>query len=262
MPRGANRPSKVFHRVLKNANAALVLAADKSAAFKHRGVMGDARALALHRFFADHLPANFGIATGEAIDHGDRRSGQLDLVIYDRATASPIEASGRDLLLPCEAIYAVIEVKSVLNQSEIKKAAFAAKQLRALRPFKKEFISARGGGQAADDKAPRFLFVLFAFKSNAGAKDWLKKEYARLEVACAAKGISLDVIDRLFVLNRGMINPGQACGKIQMEEDVIFLELYLHVVNFLRREAKRRPPMDWQAYTSKTSPGWTKIKKD
>jgi hypothetical protein len=45
-----------------------------------------------------------------------------------------------------------------------------------------------------------------------------------------------------------MIRPAKNAGKINDEEQTnIFLEFYLHIVNFLRKEMPRRPAKDWQA---------------
>ena len=261
MPRGSRYSSEIFRNVLNDANAELGLAARKAGrAFRHRGIIGDERAVALQRFFSDRLPAAFGISTGEAMDFADRKSGQLDLIIYEKASAAPIEKGGVHLLLPCESLYVVIEVKSVLNRLEAGKALEAAKKVRVLRPFKKQFVSTRKDGEPADKESFRCLYILFAFNTNIAKKNWLKKEYQRLNELSVKKKIPLDLIDRLIVLDRGMFIPGDSVGKTQNGgRDIIFLEFFLHVMNFIRRESKGRPPVDWQVYSERTVKGWSRI---
>ncbi len=260
MPRGSRKPSELFKKVLRIAKKELVRVAKKAEAFNHHGIRGDERAAGLEKFFSERLPSSFGLATGEAIDFSDARTGQLDLVIYEKATAAPIEYGARNLVIPCEAVYAVIEVKSVLTKAEIRTSLKAASKVRALRPFKLKFVASREGGAPTDRKSYRCLYLLFAFKSNLGKKDWLKKEFARVSAVAKKESIPLDVLDRVFVLNRGMINPARSVGKIQERDgDLIFLEFFLHVVNFLRREAGRRPSLDWQVYSERSFKGWAKI---
>ena len=70
----------------------------------------------------------------------------------------------------------------------------------------------------------------------------------------------LNLIDVVYVLRRGMIRPAKCAGKVNDDDQMnTFLEFYLHLVNFLRREMPRRPTMDWQAYSSKTSKGWEQL---
>lgn len=263
MARGTRHSSAIFKSVLADANAGIVLASQKAGhAFTHKGIRGDERAMALHQFFIDRLPASFGVAKGEAVDYRDRKSGQLDLIIYEKSDASPIEKGGENLLLPCESVYAVIEVKSILTREETGKALDAGSKIRRLRPFKQKFVAARTDGAAAQPDSFRCLYVVFALATDLSEDDWLHKEFSRLEEVSAEKKIALDVIDRVVVLNRGMVNPMSGVGKTQnSEEDIVFLDFFFHVVNFLRREAGRRPPIDWQAYTERYAHGWQKIKK-
>ncbi|KVA22964.1 hypothetical protein WI42_08110 [Burkholderia ubonensis] len=71
----------------------------------------------------------------------------------------------------------------------------------------------------------------------------------------------MSLVDVVYVLNRGMIRPSKGAGKVNDEDQMnTFLEFYLHLVNFLRREMPRRPAMDWQAYSTKSSKGWQQLK--
>lgn len=260
MPRGTRKPSKIFSSVLENAKEQLFLESHKTKSFKHTGITGDERAAALGEFFRKHLPAHYGVAKGEAIDCRDCRTGQLDIIIYDADLAAPISSLAENILVPAESVLCVIEVKTRLTKAELVKCYESSKKISALRPFKRRFIAPREDGLAADDNDLRCLYILFAYTTDLGKADWVGKEYRRVSAAAAEVGVGVDAIDVVSVLDRGMIRPRNKIGKTDHDnEENSFLELYLHVVNFLRRETPRRPPMDWQIYTAKTSKEWVKL---
>lgn len=254
--RATKKPSKVFGNVLNQAEKKLRLDADAADNFDHKGLKGGERAAALADFLEKHLPGVFGVGSGEAIDYRDGRTGELDIVIYDKSTAAPIQASGESLLLPAEALYAVIEVKSVLSQDELNKCMLAAKRVRSLRPFKRKFIAAPLDGATHPDHY-RCPYFVFSYGSNLGKDDWASKEFARTKVAAGQAGCELDMVDRILVLERGMLHPQ---ARVVSEEDNssrIFLDFYIHLMNFLTRERSRRPIIDWAAYSNRGT--WKKI---
>jgi hypothetical protein len=258
MPRGTRTPSKVFQSVMQKAKLRLQLENADAADFDHKSIRGDERAACLAKLFRERLPRRFGVEKGEAIDYRDTRTGQLDFIIYDRERCSPIRTGNENLLLPCEALYCVIEVKTRITLNELKTSYAAAGKVRSLKPFKKSFIAARQEGDAANNEEDRCLYVVFGYSSDlANDTGWAKKEYGRLVVAATSAGVTPDCVDRLFVLDRGIINPRKRAGKWESgNADSIFLETYLHIMNFLGRESGRRKPVDWQIYGPRSAPGW------
>jgi hypothetical protein len=248
-------PSVIFQDVLKQAEEELAFAARGAENFQHKGIRGDERANALRQFLANHLPNVFATGKGEAIDFEDNRTGQIDFCVYDAATASPIQSSSENSLIPAEALYVVVEVKSVLTQDEPNSSAIAAKKVRSLRPFKQAFAGSPTKGEISDGN--RCLYIVFAYMSNLGEKDWAQKEFDRIRAATSAAGGTLDMIDRVLVLDRGLIQPQVSAARLRDETKGIFLEFYLHVVNFLTRERRRRPEIDWTAYASRST--WIKL---
>lgn len=261
MPRGTNTPSDVFRSVMEKAKKRILLEGDDASDFEHNGIVGDERAASLATFFNERLPDRFGVRKGEAIDHCDTRTGQLDFVIYDRSRCAPIRVGNENLLLPCEALYCVVEVKTRITQDELDKCYISAGKIRKLRPFKKPFVAARQDGADAKDHRDRCLYVIFGYTSNLGNDaDWTKKEYQRLTAAAQSAKAPTDCVDRLFILDRGIIDPKKRAGKWESgSADSVFLESYLHIVNFLGREAARRQPVDWQMYGPRSAKGWKSL---
>ncbi len=252
--------SEVFRGVLADARRQLVYDFEASKWFAHAGIKGDERAEALAAFLKSRLPPAFGISTGEVIDSSDQRTGQLDLIIHDQTVTRPVHSGRRNELYPCEAVYAVIEVKSIFNRAEAKTCLIAAEKLRQLRPFGENFVDSRVEGQPAHKGTHRAMYVVFAFATDIGPTNWLRAEYDRLLSVATEQKTPLSLIDRLLVLDRGMINPDRAQGKmIDSDLEVLFAEFFLHLVNFLERERNRRPNLSWQQYALPQSKGWESL---
>lgn len=261
MSRGTRRSSDIFKSVLRAAQDQVLLDKERAALFQHKGIRGDERAASIAQFLRERLPSWIGVGKGEVIDFRDRRTGQLDIVLYDQASCAPISVQDDNLLLPCEALYCVIEVKTTITQDELDKCLVSASKIRDLRPFKESFIPSRRDGADADDGGHRCLYAIFAYTSNlSNDNDWPDKENVRLRSAAGKVGVDVDCIDRLIVIDRGIINPAKAVGKWEAgNTGSLFLESYLHIVNFISRESRRRTPIDWQVYGPRSAQGWRQL---
>jgi len=162
------------------------------------------------------------------------------------------------VLVPAEGLLSVTEVKSTLTLAEIRKSLAIARTVRNLRPFGGNFVGAAQKGHQLPVGSYRCLFTVFAYKSNLRESDWLDAEWARYKGALGQPG-EADLIDRIVVLDRGLINPPFATGKQAQDEKRVLHEWFINVANFLARENDRRPAMDWQVYADKYSPGWSKL---
>ena len=96
--------------------------AGMQAQIRHPGERGRERESALKQFLSEYLPSRYSIAKGEIVDSQGSVSRECDLVIYD-ATKCPLLLSGDDYrVFPVEPVLGVIEVKSRLDESELRDA--------------------------------------------------------------------------------------------------------------------------------------------
>jgi uncharacterized protein DUF6602 len=207
------------------------------------------------------MPGRFGVTTGEAVDSRERRSGQLDVVIYDRNLTAPLLAEDSGDLLPAESLLAVIEVKSTLTKSEMEKCATAAKKMSLLRPYGSAFVASRRAGLPASDGLHRCQYSVVAFESDLAESRWAEAEWNRLKSAASSANVEPERIDRVLVLNRGMLVPPTATATVAGASGKTMLrEWFLHMSNFVVREAARRPDFDFQGYgRRKWSSRWTRL---
>src|SRR4051812_3750888 len=113
---------ETFESLMRTAEEQLLLGFELAARFKHKGLRGSSREEVVAQFLSDQLPGRFGVTAGEAVDVEGRRSGQLDIVVFDRYATAPLLRREAGDLLPAEALLAVIEVKSTLSQKDLNMA--------------------------------------------------------------------------------------------------------------------------------------------
>jgi len=228
----------------------------KSADFQHALSKGEGREIPIQHFFRDHLPEAFGVEKGEAVDIRGRRGPQLDVMIFNKARNFAFY-NGSLKILPAEALLVSIEVKSTLTKSELESSLAAAKRLNELRPFGQHLSSRRTDGKPADDKA-RFFHCIFAYDSDLGSEGWLEKEYLRL---VSVAGAEQTFIDRIYVLNRGLINTiGQTGVTEQPSQGTALMQFYMHILNFLARENDRRESVPYLEYAGRMTEGWKSLR--
>lgn len=111
----------------------------------HGPSVGTYRENLLQNSLRKHLPERYHVATG--FIHGLRK--QIDLLIYDRIDYAPLFREGDLVIVPQEAVRAVIEVKTNLATDNL----HSALELLDLVSF-------------FDDKQPPFFKGIFAFESD------------------------------------------------------------------------------------------------
>lgn len=116
----------------------------------HAGTVGTYREQLLQTLLQKSLPERYHVASGFV--YGCRR--QLDLLVYDRVEYAPMFREGDLVVVPREAVRAVIEVKTNLNAAELMDSIELLDEVAGM-----------------DDLKPPFFRGIFAFQTNWSAKD-------------------------------------------------------------------------------------------
>ena len=252
-------PTKTpFQLALISAQNSLWSSFEESLGYMQRGDIGDHREDALAHFLEQRLPARYAVARGEVVDTRGTRSGQTDILIYDQSLTTPL-ITGRNVVLPAEALLATIEVKTTLSGDEISKSVNGIKALHDLRPWDAPYAVVNGPqGLVTDPDLPRILTSIFAYRSNLATDDWHAKEMRRVRAACRTAGLPLPCLDRVVVLNRGILNPAKGVALVPGEKEVLGY-WFFNLMNFLAREAGRRKAFPWNDYQWTRSHSWITV---
>lgn len=241
--------SRELSKRMREAGEQLALDFKKATSYPHPGARGTRREDSVRTFLKEQLPAGYGIESGFVFDARDSQSRQLDVLIY-RVRDTPFVLAGDPLLVPCESLLAVIEVKSELNAGTLREAFTNAKSVRQLKPFDKSFADVRMKGEPAND-LPRCLYSVFAFATDLAEGDhWLLREGERITRTASGLGIPPYYIDRFVVLDRGIINSAEGRGHDCIRSGQSALQIwFVHLMNHLLREDRRRKEIDIDIYT-------------
>jgi hypothetical protein len=248
---------------MKEAAEQLTLDFKQATAIGQPGGRGTRREDGVRNFLAQRLPAGYAVKAGFAFDAHDRQSKQQDVLIY-RVRDTPFLLPGDPAFVPCESLLAAVEIKSTLTAGEVSDSLQKAESIRSLTPFDKNFVDARVRGAPASDE-PRCFFSIFAFETDLkeGA-DWLTRESARFTRVASELQMPPSYVDRLVVLDRGIINCVEGRGHDSVLSSRPVLQLWFaHLINHLFREDRRRKEIDIDIYMGRymwqSIPGWGKV---
>ena len=124
---------------------------------QHRPSAGDNREDIVEKFLKQHLPKRFGISTGFVFSHDIRLSKQADLLIVDDQNNFSFYPDDRNQIWPVEAVYALIEVKTKLNRTDLEEAIAKGRRFKQL---PRDFLDAGRSMRITDS-----LFVIWSFES-------------------------------------------------------------------------------------------------
>lgn len=85
----------------------------------HPGARGSLAENLLRELIREFLPQRWAVGTGFIMDAERGRSNQVDLIIYDQLTASPVYRDGELVILPPNTARVAVEVKSKLDAERI-----------------------------------------------------------------------------------------------------------------------------------------------
>lgn len=247
-----------FQHTLRVSEDSLWASFEESRLYAQRGDIGDFREDALAHFLRQRLPGRYAITSGEIVDTKGTQSGQTDVIIYDAMMTAPL-TRGRNVILPAEALLAVVEVKSTLSLDELRKSVSGIKKIHSLRPWDAPYGVINGiKGKVTNPELPRVLTSIFAYESNLGAGDWQTKELKRIREVCKEVQLPVPCLDRVVVLNRGLINPAFGRALLPGQKGALG-HWFFHLVNFLSRETGRRRAFPWNDYHGPAGRAWIEI---
>jgi hypothetical protein len=123
----------IFSQAFGHLEKEFHLKCDLSSTIRHKGEKGRQRENGLLTFLRDTLPGAYGVATGEIIPYtGSDASPQCDIIIYDHLRMPVLGRSSAVQQVPLEAVYAVIECKSIVDSTAIKDAEEKFSKIRSL----------------------------------------------------------------------------------------------------------------------------------
>ena len=98
----------------------------------HPVAVGDDSELNWRGMLKSILPTRYRVSKGFAIDSDGKRSGQIDLLIYDRHFSPVLLDVGDYVFIPAEAVFAALEVKQELSRETIEYAVTKVASVRDL----------------------------------------------------------------------------------------------------------------------------------
>lgn len=248
-----------FRTLLGQAEDDLWTDFERARELHQSGDVGSAREGALGQFLTAQLPGRFTVADGEIIDAHKNRTGQTDLFIFDGSATRPLQVfPNRSVLLSAEAVLATVEVKSTLTEPEVDKAIRGIERVHGLRPWGDPWLPPRQG-EPADDRRARVFTSVFAYQSSLAAAPWAERELKRFRGRAKACGRPVESVDRLVVLNRGMILPAPGRVAEPGEERGVLGLWFFSLINFLAREVQRRKPFPWDRYEARAPDIWKQV---
>lgn len=159
------------------------------------------------QFLSKYLPNRYCVDTAFVVDHTGTRSDQIDLVIYDKQYSPFVFHQEGVTFIPAESVYAIFEIKQVLNKAHIEYAAGKAESVRALKRTSVPIVHAGG------TFPPRPIFDIVAGLITTSS-DWSPSLYG--------KSI-YDVMNTLKPWQRLNIGCTLDSGSFQLKQDGNFI---------------------------------------
>ncbi len=105
----------------------------------------------------------------------------------------------------------------------------------------------------------RYFHSVFAYETDLSEQDWAENEFNRIKRVALEEKTDHTLLDRVFVLNRGLLNVADSVGKQSKDNAESFLYFYMNLLNYIQRENARRQTVPYLDYAGKMSKGWTKL---
>lgn len=252
------QPQETFKTKFEGAIYDIIGQFVKTKVITHSLTKGEEREDPLIEFLKSNLPKTYSVVKGEVVDTKNNSSQQMDIMIYDNSRNIPFYSGGH-YILPAEALLASIEIKSKLTQEESRKILKSVKSLKSLKPFGKQVDVSKKQRTVEEKVTCRYFHSIFAYDTDLAEKDWANCEMGRIKRLATEEKIDSNLIDRIFVLHKGLINPNDSIARETKDNAESLLYFYMNLLNFIQRENNRRQTVPYLDYAGKLSKGWVKI---
>ena len=182
----------------------------------HPTAKGDVAEVAWRELLSKYLPDRYKVSCGFVVSADNQRSHQIDAIVYDN-TFTPMFFGEHGLsCVPAEAVYAVLEIKQVVNAKHIQ---YASKQARSVRDLRRTSAKYTGDGQSRDAK-PLFPIIAGLMAHKIGSRGWKHQVQAlnslqeedclgALDIVFTAENGSVDYFKTAFPERNPTVNSNE-----------------------------------------------------
>ena len=181
---------------------------------EHRELKGRAREIVMKHFLKKYLPPALGVESGEIISSGGGVSKQMDIIIFDKFRCPILLREDEVHMFPVESVYAVIEVKSLLDSSELEDGI---KKIKSVKELSKAGYVKQEGELIHTTNLYGKEFEYFPTLGFVFACDSIKIDMLRQKLNGKNSEMSIELehrIDSICILNKGVITNRTKDGKI------------------------------------------------
>lgn len=194
----------------------------------HGPTKGDYTELDWLTLFKSYLPKRYSADRAFVVDSFGLRSDAIDIVIFDNHFSPFLLHQNGVKFVPAESVYAVFEVKQVLNAQNI---TYAASKAASVRRLKRTSVSINNAGRVqAAKKHTNVVGGLLATRcgwAESGAKKALTKSLSR------AKGNFRIDLGCCLEFGSFSIPPGQSNPKLS-SKDMALMTFFFDLLNRLQ----------------------------
>ena len=200
----------------------------------HPGEKGRNNEHVLGDFLRAHLPHQYTVSTGKAVAVGGNESGQMDLIVHDRANNPALIDARAWSLVPVESIQAVISVKTTLDKSELRDGIKSIASVRSLPRKAAIFSDGSSLARIEEEHVLRPRGYVFGFKA-----DWTDPETFRAAFVETTGELADDLRPNgACVLKQAtVIRKPHTLDTIQFTEHVL-LHFFVHLVQAIASRPK------------------------
>jgi hypothetical protein len=133
-----------FPRFLESAGKEFEARIERAAFYQHPTGVGDAREDVVRQYLQDILPRRFSVDRGKILDSEGHLSREFDVILSEAHDVAPAMSLAGRRIVPVEAVYGVLEVKSVLSGDDYDKFVEAVSELDQMRRYYKPLYPLHG----------------------------------------------------------------------------------------------------------------------